>query len=88
MKRGDAGLAWVMHTLPHLGWLLAAGEAVHCGGGVAGRSAAAQLQRSALSAVLKVRFGMRCRLWRGARVAAMLWRPPSTSWSETNRPAH
>ena len=54
LKCGDKGLAWVMHTLPHLGWLLSAGEAVHCGGGVVGRSAEAQLQRSALSAALKV----------------------------------
>jgi hypothetical protein len=49
LKQGGPGVAWVMHTLPRLGWLLAAAEGCYCTGGQGG-----QLQRSALAAILTV----------------------------------
>jgi hypothetical protein len=55
IQGGSAGIAWVMHAAPRLGWLLAAGEALHCGASSGGYGAAAQLHRSAVAAVVKVR---------------------------------
>jgi hypothetical protein len=59
MQHSSAGVAWVMHAAPRLGWLLAAGEALHCGAGIGGSGARAQLQRSAVAAVLKVHHTLR-----------------------------
>lgn len=55
LRCGGAGLQWVMHTLPRLGWLLAAGAACYCDGSVLMHVGLPQAsQRSALAAWLQV----------------------------------
>jgi hypothetical protein len=54
-KKGPAGVAWVMHALPRVGWLLAAAESCYCSAGARGGGPTAQHLRSALAAILDVR---------------------------------
>lgn len=54
LRHGSNGVQWIMHTMPRLGWLLAAAEACYCSGGPMGGGTAAQRHRSALAAVLSV----------------------------------
>ena len=55
LKADSSMRAWVLHTLPVVGWLLAGGEACYCTGGASHAGANAQARRSAIAAVLVVR---------------------------------